>query len=433
MNRFVQTPIGARILAGILACGLLAGPAFTPAQAAGFLIRENSAEAVAMTSAGAGSRATGPNTVFSNPAGMSHLGADGFEGGLVGILPSTTFSGGATLGGKPIAGNNGGDSGRAAVAPNFFGVMHPLPDISVGIAITAPFGNSNEYDSQWSGRYLGTKTAALSADINPAIAWKVDDTWSVGAGLSVQYMRLAVSSAIPQAVIFNAPVADGFLRFKASDWAVGFNLGVMADFGDTRVGLTYRSGVDHDIEGRLDFIGVSPLLGMVSGPAHAKANLPSTTTLSVTTQLDPDLSLSADIQYTHWSVFKDVTIMSANPPLANIENYRDAWMLAVGGRYKLDDSWSLMAGVSLDQSPVTSRYRAVTLPDGDRFLIGVGAELRLNDAMTVQGAYAHAQPMAHPTMNVSVNNTDPITHAVVLNGKFDVNVELVALSFRYAM
>ena len=430
MTRFSLTPIGGRVLAGILACGLLA----TPSWAAGFLIRENSAEAVAMTSAGAGSRATGPDTVFSNPAGMSHLSADGFEGGLVGILPSTTFSGGATLGGAPIPGNNGGDSGRAALVPNFFGVLHPLPDISVGIAITAPFGNSDEYDSQWAGRYLGTKTAALSADINPAIAWKIDDTWSVGGGFSAQYMRLDFTAAIPQGVIFNSPaVPDGFLRFKAHDWAFGFNLGVMADFGDTRVGLTFRSGIDHRIDGALNFTGVSPLLGMVSGPANAKANLPSTTTLSVTTQLDPDLSVSADLQYTHWSVFKDVTIMSANPPLANIENYRDAWMLAVGGRYRLDDRWSLMAGISLDQSPVTSRYRAVTLPDSDRFLLGVGAELRLNDAMTVQGSFAHAQPLVHPNMNVSVNNTDPITHAVVLHGQYDVNVEIVALSFRYAM
>jgi len=93
----------------------------------------------------------------------------------------------------------------------------------------------------------------------------------------------------------------------------------------------------------------------------------------------------------------------------------------------------LMAGISLDQSPVTSRYRAVTLPDSDRFLLGVGAELRLNDAMTVQGSFAHAQPLVHPNMNVSVNNTDPITHAVVLHGQYDVNVEIVALSFRYAM
>jgi long-chain fatty acid transport protein len=424
MSRFVLT----RVLAGILACGLLA----TPAWAAGFLIRENSAEATAMSFAGNGSRATGPDTVFLNPAGMSRV-ADGFEGGAAVILPSTTFSGGASLGGAPIAGNNGGDSGRAALVPNLSGVMHPLPDISIGIAITAPFGNSNEYDNQWYGRYLGTKTSAMSADINPAIAWKIDDTWSVGAGFSAQYLRLDFTAAIPQAVVFRSPVPDAFLRFKAHDWAFGYNLGVLADFGDTRVGLTYRSEVDHRIEGFLNFTGASPLLGLVNSPASAKADLPSTTTLSLTTQIDPDLSLSADIQYTHWSVFHDVTIQSVNPPLANLEGYRDVWMVAVGGSYRLDDRWSLKAGIAIDQSPVTSRYRAVTLPDSDRYLLGLGAEVRLNDAMTVLGAYSHAGPLVHPSMNVSVNNTDPITHAVVLNGKYDVNVDILALSFRYAM
>jgi long-chain fatty acid transport protein len=311
--------------------------------------------------------------------------------------------------------------------------MHPLPDISIGIAITAPFGNSNEYDNQWYGRYLGTKTSAMSADINPAVAWKIDDTWSVGAGFSAQYLRLDFTAAIPQAVVFRSPVPDAFLRFKAHDWAFGYNLGVLADFGDTRVGLTYRSEVDHRIEGFLNFTGASPLLGLVNSPASAKADLPSTTTLSLTTQIDPDLSLSADIQYTHWSVFHDVTIQSVNPPLANLEGYRDVWMVAVGGSYRLDDRWSLKAGIAIDQSPVTSRYRAVTLPDSDRYLLGLGAELRLSDAMTVVGAYSHAGPLVHPSMNVSVNNTDPITHAVVLNGKYDVNVDILALSFRYAM
>jgi long-chain fatty acid transport protein len=350
------------------------------------------------------------------------------------ILPSTTFSGGATVGGVPMAANPPGDSGRAAFIPNLYGVMSPLPDISIGIAITAPFGNSNEYDSQWAGRYLGTKTAALSLDINPAIAWKIDDTWSVGGGFSAQYMRLTFDSSIPQAVIFGVPGApDASLRFKAHDWAFGFNLGVLADFGDTRVGLTYRSGVDHKIEGNLNFTGASPLLGLVSGPANAKAHLPSTTTLSLTHQLDPDLSLSADIQFTHWSVFQDVTIQSANPPLANIEHYRDAWMIGVGGRYRLDEDWSLMAGVALDQSPVTSRYRAVTLPDSDRILLGMGAEVRLSDSMTMEGAYAYAAPLVSPNMNVSVNNTDPLTHAVRLSGTYDVHVNILALSFRYAM
>ena len=418
---------------------LLVLPALLPAPtlAAGFLVRENSAEALATGYAGNGSRASGPDTVFSNPAGMTHLQADGFELGAAVILPSSTFSGAARqatpLGPVPVAGNNGGDSGRAALIPNFHAVMRVMPDVSVGIAITVPFGNSDIYDANWVGRYLGTRTVATSADINPAIAWKIDDTWSVGAGFSAQYLKLDVASAIDQAAIFGAAVPDATLRFKAHDWAYGFNAGVLADFGDARVGLTYRSNVNHRIQGTLDFSGASPLLGLVNGPANAKARLPSFTTLSVTSQVAPDITLSADIQYSHWSLFKDVTILSQNQPLPNVQGYRDAWMIAVGGKYRLDEQWSLMAGIAFDETPVTSRYRAVTLPDADRYLLGLGAEMRLSDSMTLQGAFGHSFNFNKPNMNSSVNNTDPITHSVTLNGRFDIDVNILALTFRYAI
>src|SRR3954471_8289659 len=89
--------------------------ALTPAFAAGFLVRENSAEAVATSYAGNGSRASGPDTVFSNPAGMTRLKTAEIEGGAAVILPSSTFSGIARQGGVPVAGNTGGDSGRTAL------------------------------------------------------------------------------------------------------------------------------------------------------------------------------------------------------------------------------------------------------------------------------------------------------------------------------
>ena len=409
-----------------------------PAMAAGFLVRENSAESVATAQAGNGSRASGPNTIFSNPAGMTHLQADGFELGAAVVVLSNTFNGSARqatpTGPVSLPGNNGGDSGFTALIPNLYGVMRVMPDVSIGIAITVPFGNSDVYDPAWIGRYLGTRTVATSADINPSIAWKIDETWSVGAGFSAQYLKLDVTQAIDQAAIFGAAVPDAFLHFKAHDWSYGFNAGVMADFGTTRVGLTYRSNVNHRLAGTLDFSGASPLLGLVNGPANAKARLPSTTTLSVTSEVAPDITLSADVQYSHWSLFKDVTILSqSNPPLVNVQGYRDAWMVAVGGTYRLDERWSLKAGIAFDESPVTSRYRAVTLPDTDRYFLGVGAELRLNDAMSVVGAFGHSFALYKPNMNSSINNTDPITHSVTLNGRYDVNVNFVALSFRYAI
>ncbi len=425
MRRFRVNPVFAALL-------LIAGSS-APAAAAGFLVRENSAEGVAVSYAGNGSRADGPDTVFANPAGMARLGSSGIEAGAAGILPSMTFRGGATQGGAPLAGNDGGDSGRAALIPNLYGVIRLGGGWAAGIAVTAPFGNANEYDSQWVGRYLGTKTAAVSADINPAIAWRINDTWSVGAGVSAQYLKLDVTSAIDQAAIFGAPVPDAFYRFKAHDWAIGFNAGLLADFGTTRVGLTYRSAIDHDIAGSLDFTGASPLLGMVNGPAHAGTKLPATSGLSITSDLSRDFSLSAELQFTQWSVFKDVVIESQNMPFANVEGYRDSWMAALGGEWRISKHFALRSGIAFDQTPVTSRYRAVTLADTDRYLLGAGAQVKLTDAMSLEAAWGHSFAFNHPNMDSSINATDPITHSVTLNGRYDISVDIVALSFRMAL
>ena len=43
---------------------------------------------------------------------------------------------------------------------------------------------------------------------------------------------------------------------------------------------------------------------------------------------------------------------------------------------------------------------------------------------------SYSLPHVHPNINSSVNNTDSITHSVVLNGQYDVAVDIVALSFR---
>ena len=69
-----------------------------------------------------------------------------------------------------------------------------------------------------------------------------------------------------------------------------------------------------------------------------------------------------------------MTIQSQNAPFANTEGYRDSWMIALGGSYKIDENWSLKSGVAFDETPVTSHFRAVTLPDSDRLLLGIGAD-----------------------------------------------------------
>jgi long-subunit fatty acid transport protein len=91
-----------------------------------------------------------------------------------------------------------------------------------------------------------------------------------------------------------------------------------------------------------------------------------------------------------------------------------------------------MAGLAWDQTPVTERFRAVSLPDTDRYLAGLGARYRLTEAVTLEGAYQHSFAFSRASMNSSSNNnTDPFTHAVVLHGIYRVDVNLFALSARY--
>ena len=137
------------------------------------MIRENSATALGMSYAGTGSRAESAETSFSNPAGLTYLSRDELEFGSSVINPLFKFNGTANAFGAPISGNNGGNIGRLAVIPNVFGSFSITDDLKAGFAMTVPFGNAAEYDGNWYGRYLATKTEVLSYDLNPSVAYRL--------------------------------------------------------------------------------------------------------------------------------------------------------------------------------------------------------------------------------------------------------------------
>jgi long-chain fatty acid transport protein len=403
------------------------------AMSAGFMIRENSAESIATVYAGNASRADDVSTVFNNPAGMSWLRGSQLEVGSAVVLPSIKFHGNATVGSAVIPANDQRNAGVTTAIPHLYGMFDLTDTLKAGIAVTVPFGNTVDYDPTWSGRYVNTKTAALTADINPNISYRVSDRLSVAAGVSLQYLKLELTSAIPQFLIFGPTAADGNYALKEDGWSWGFNFGVLAEPWDgTRLGLTYRSQIDHHTKGSLNF-NANPLLGLVSGPATTNLSLPASIGASITQQITPDFSLSSDVQFTQWDVFKQVVAKSANPPFAFIENYRNSWMISVGGVYRLNDTWSLRGGIGVDQSPTTDAFRDTGVPDKSRYMVGTGFAYRFNPSTSVEVGYAHYFATGHASMNSSVNSIDPLTGAVILHGNYTNNLDYLALSLRMAL
>jgi len=403
------------------------------ALASGFMIRENSAESIATVYAGNASRADDVSTVFNNPAGMSWLQGSQVEVGSAAVFPSIQFQGNATVMGSPIPGDNSRNGGPSALIPHLYGMFDLTDKLKAGIAVTVPFGNTIDYTPTWSGRYVNTKTAAITADINPNISYRISDRLSVGGGVSLQYLKIELTSAIPQFLIFGPTAPDGNYKLKEDGWAWGFNLGVLAEPWDgTRLGLTYRSKIDHHTKGTLNF-NANPLLGLVSGSATTDLNLPASIGGSITQQITPDFSLSSDVQFTQWDVFKQVVAKSANPPFTFVENYRNSWMVSVGGVYRLNDTWSLRGGLGFDESPTTDAFRDSGVPDKSRVMVGTGFAYRFSGATSLELGYAHYFATGHASMDTSVNSIDPLTGAVILHGHYTNHLDFVALSLRTAL
>jgi long-chain fatty acid transport protein len=404
------------------------------AAASGFMIRENSAEGLATAFAGGASRADEPATVFNNPAGMSFLDGDQTQIGGTAVLPGIHFTGSASVqpGNIPVPGDNSRQDGQIALVPHAYGTYAINDKWRFGIAITVPFGNTLDYSENWSGRYVNLKTGVLTADINPNLSYKITDRVAIAAGFSAQYFKGELAGAIPQFVAFYPnPAPDAYYRFKADGWGWGYNVGLLAEpFDGTRLGLTYRSRVNHGISGNLGFSpSTSPLLGLISGPARTEVDLPASITGSITQQITPDFSLSSDVQFTNWSVFKKVAVISANPTFTFDEEYQDSWMVSVGGVYRFSNMWTFRAGVGWDETPVRDAFRDVGVPDKDRYMVGAGFSYQITDSVGVDFGYAHYFA-AHATMNESANRIDPFTGAVFLQGTYNNHLDWVSISLR---
>ena len=400
-------------------------------QAAGFMLRENDAASVAMAFAGNASRADNASTVFNNPAGMTELRNTELEIGASGLAPNMHFHGSSSIQGITLPGDNSREIAQPFLIPHMYGTTAIGERTKVGLAVTMPFGNTIDYSDLWSGRYLNIKTSALAVNLNPNIAYRLTDWLSVGGGFSLEYFKLVLSSGIAQSLISPA-LPDSSFVLNGHSWDWGYNFAIFATpLEGTRIGLDYRSEIDHGLRGNLKF-APQTAIGFVTAPASTPIHLPAKITASITQKIGDRFKLSSDLQFTHWSVFKQVSVEAPpNPTFTFLEKYRDSWMFSIGGQYTLGDNWTLRAGWGYDQSPVTDAYRDTGVPESDRTMLGLGAGVRLSEASELDLGYAYY--FSNPaSINKSINAVDPITGAS-LQGMYNNSLNTLSLSYRFAL
>jgi len=422
---------------------------------AGFALIEQGVSGLGNAYAGGAASAEDATTVFFNPAGLTRLDGQQFIVGTHIIIPSVKFNNeGSThvLQGVtkvPLLGGNGGEGGVTKVIPNMYFSKKLSDRFTVGIGINVPFGLATEYDNTWVGRYHAIESDVLTVNINPAIAYKINENLSVGAGISAQYLKTKLSNAIdfgtldaigafvpfgilPGGLGLTPQLNDGFVNLDGDSWGFGYNFGILFEFDkNTRLGAAYRSRIKHTLKGDADFSGVpaglSPYPVFKNTGVEADITLPDSLSVSFFHQFNPQWKIMADFTWTHWNLFKELRVNFDNPYQSSsvtTEEWQDSYRYSLGLTYSPNSNWTFRVGTAYDTSAVPNEQRRTPrVPDEDRIWTAFGIGYKFSKTVSFDLGYAHLF-IKDPKINKNPTGEDAVRGG--LKGTYDSYINIVS-------
>jgi len=384
------------------------------AHGAAFQLAERSASGMGRAYSGEAAIADDASILGSNPAGMSLL-DDGmsFAFGTTIVLPSADVSGTSPDFLGSSVGIKSRDIVSDAIVPYGYIVNKFNDKFSAGIGVYSTHGLKTDYSGEFANRAGTNFSEIITININPAVSYRLNNQWTIGAGFDALYADGNLTSNIVNRP-GNAPIPG--TDIVGDDWGYGYNLGVLFELNEaTRFGLHYRSSITLGIEGSVTF---ETPIGSNKFDAFLPVQLPDTLEFSAFHQLNDKWAIHGDILWTKWSKFKELDVQSSPIDVPTIvENWDDSVRLSIGATYNYSNDLTLRAGIAYDESPVSTQYRTLRIPDADRVWLSFGATYAINDCYNLDFAYTHIF-----ADDVNIDANEPL-----FSGEAEGDVDLISL------
>lgn len=429
---------------------LTAGTSF----AGGFRLPEAGAKAMGMGFAFT-AQADDPSAIYFNPAGLTQLEGNNLKLGVTYVREN----GGEYSGTTPLSGGVSISETQKDLnfyIPNlFFAHSNRETGFAWGVGVFAPFGLGQEYENRNTSYFRNqiTKIDLQTFVVNPTIAFKVEDRFSVGVGIDFMYGKAKLEKTA--VVNLGAPVNLYNLDLDGDGTAWGYNFGLL--FTPTKrlkIGFNYRSSFHLDIkDGDVDISNINSTVPFVPNPAPPPAaftaaqvfggtsystkgsttlEIPATATLGVAYAWDR-VTVEVDADMTFWSSFKalDIDIQNNNPLLPDsytAKNWKDVIAVYVGGEYRVIDPLALRLGFRYDPTPVPASTMGPELPDADKLYYCAGLGYKYSNWI-FDVAYMYVQKKDRTVNNQTA--PPPPSVGTGFNGTWKGDAHLVALDIGY--
>jgi len=350
-----------------------------------------------------------PFAAYYNPAGLTQIESATFSVGSQFVKPKLRVYGyevkGTVMGDLgPIDFN---DRSSTLVVPHAGFAMPISERFSAGVAVYVPYGLDIKWDDHPGMDNLGVYDSYHSwymrEVVTPTIAYKLSDCLSLGVGVSIGKSKSGVDRIIfaPGTSLNNQNVKTDLE--DDVNWSANVGL-LYRPYDNLSFGLTYRGRTETKFEGTTGLLNPTSSLTVIDpSTGHPFTVALSNTTVDAKMELDhpeqiqfgirflpfEQLSLEADIVWTHWSIIDGYSVEFSQPflnapalgpmnPAKTSEYFARNWnnttSFRFGAEWQATDMITLRGSYFYDPSPIPDETMDLQWPDADKhtFALGLG-------------------------------------------------------------
>ncbi|MDF2154805.1 outer membrane protein transport protein [Vibrio sp. CAU 1672] len=359
------------------------------AHSAGFQVAEHSASGLGRAFSGEGAVADNASVLARNPAAMTLFKEAQFSGALSIVDPEVNVY-------DTKYQEQSDDVAPLQVVPAGY-YISPLNDNwAWGLGMFTTYGVATDYPNDIAAGDMAGDTSLVSVNINPNLAYRINDGISVGAGVNLVYAEAELTrhkGTLAPLFGDHSKKSDNLIGMTGETFGWGWNVGALYEINENhRFGFGYRSEVELDFdEGEFSSYD-SGIASATKVDGRLKITLPAIIELSGFHQLNDNWSLHYSWQQTEWSTFKELKATSPDCTdgvcFYKPEHYEDNNRYSVGGTYQLNESWTLRAGFAYDEQ---AGEATLSIPDSDRYWYSAGLTYLIKENLSLDAGFALVQ------------------------------------------
>lgn len=396
-----------------------------------------------------------PVAVYTNPAAMTDLKGTQAYAGLAYVNGRPTFTDGA--------GRTQGARATSVPVPSFAATTRFLDGaLAAGLAAVVPYGLETHWNGDSAVRYAATDARLRVVDITSSLAYKLNDAFSIGAGVdhyravqgtlerkldTAQVNGDLVFAGTGNAALAGAAAAastDSNARLDGTGGGWGYHIGTtIAPNERHRIGVVYHSMAAITLKGKVQLTDLNgPAVAALGGTslvvdAEAPLYIPQNVQVGYAYRPDERWTFEADAAWYDWYaarrlgiVYKGTltaaqsAVLQANNP--QVFNPRKTINFGLGANYKRGDALQLRAGAYYQAAALPESTFNPSFLDLPRYAVTAGAGFALSKTIGLDLAY---NAILFRTRHItSAGSTDPFARNRGFSGSFTSWAHVLAAS-----